>query len=122
GAATERLERPRTQLAALLLDELAVVLAVPLVEPREDHVRGFGEALATLLLVDAETLELDATESAPDAEDEPAVREVIEHDDLLSDPHRIVPRQHDDHRAELQRLRTAREVCQVLQNVRTHRV
>ena len=47
---------------------------------------------------------------------------MVEHGDLLGHAHRIVPGQHDDHRAELDRLGAAREVAQELQDVRAHGV
>ena len=122
GAAAERLERARPELAPGLLHELAVELAVAALEPLEDHLRRLDEAVAAVLLVDAEALELDAPETAADAEDEATVRHVVEHDDLLGDAHRVVPGQHDHHRAELDAVRAPGEVGQVLQHVGAHRV
>jgi hypothetical protein len=122
GAAPERLERPRAELAAPLLHERAVELHPAALEPFEDHLRRLDEDRAALLLVDAEAFELDPAEPAADAEDQPPVREVIEHEHLLGDPDRVVPRQHDHHRAELDGARAAGEVRQVLQHVGTHRV
>jgi hypothetical protein len=77
--------------AADLLHELPLELAVAALDALEDHLRGLDEDLPAVLLVDAEALELDAAEAAPDAEDEAAVAHVVEHDDLLGDPHRVVP-------------------------------
>ena len=70
----------------------------------------------------AEALELDPPRTPAEAEDETPVRDVVQHRDLLRDADRIVPRQHDDHRAELDALGAARHVRQELQHVRTHGV
>ena len=48
-----------------------------------------------VLHVDTETVVLDLAEAAPDAEDHPAARQVVEQRDLLGAAHRIVPGQHD---------------------------
>src|SRR5262249_7353276 len=81
-----------------------------------------GEAFAALLLVDAEAFELDPAEAAADAEDEASVGEMIEHDDLLGDTHRVVPGKYDHHRAKLDPVGAPGEVGQVLQHIRAHRV
>jgi hypothetical protein len=52
--------------------------------------------LARLRLVDPEALEFVAGEAAAEAQDGAAVRDMVEHDDLLGEAHRIVPGD-DDH-------------------------
>ncbi len=47
---------------------------------------------------------------------------MVEHNDLLRDPNRIVPGQHNHHRAKLNVLCAASEVGEHLEYVRTHRV
>ena len=114
--------RARADVAARLLDVRAVVLAVAALEALQDHLRRLDEALAAGVHVDAEAVELDPPEAAPEAEDDAAVRQMVEHADLFGDAHRVVPRQHDDHRAEQQRVALAGEVGEHLQHVGAHRV
>jgi hypothetical protein len=47
---------------------------------------------------------------------------VIEHRDLLDDPQRIVPREHDHHRPDRDPRRARRDPREELQDVGTHRV
>src|SRR5205823_7631136 len=79
---------------------LAVVLAVTALEPLDDHVGVFDEALARLGHVEAERLELDARRATPDAEDQAPFREVVEERDLLGD----AERRSEEHTSELQSL------------------
>ena len=95
---------------------------VPLLEAFEDHFRGLDEALARLVHVHAEALELDAPEAATDAEDDAAVRHAVEHRDLLGDADGIVPRQHHHHGAELDPLAVAADAGQELHGIRGHGV
>jgi hypothetical protein len=55
-AAAERLEGERTDVAPRLAEELAVVLAIALLEPPQDHMGVLDEPLAGLVHVDAEAL------------------------------------------------------------------
>jgi hypothetical protein len=121
-AVAEALERPRADRATDLLHVLAVELRDAGLERGQQQLRGLDEDLAALVHVDAEAFELDAAEPATQAEHDAAVRHVVEHRHLLGDADRVVPRQDDDHRAELHRVRAAGEVRQVLQHVRAHRV
>ena len=122
AAAAEGRVRARADVAAHLFDVRAVVLAVAALETLQDHLRRLDEELAAGVHVDAEAFELDPPEAAPEAEDEAAVRQIVEHADLLGDADRIVPRQHDDHRSEQQRVALAGEVGEHLQHVGAHRV
>src|SRR5439155_27321268 len=122
GAALEGPAGPRADRLPRLLHERAVVLAVPLLEAAQDHLRALDEAPPRLLHRHAEALELDPPEAAPDAEDETASAHRVEHGDLLRDAHRIVPGEHDDHRAELDAPRPPRHVGEELEDVRAHRV
>ena len=120
-AALERLERPRTYLAARLLHRGAAFHEPGL--ERFEHQRGvFVEEQPAFVLVDAEPFEFAAREAAADAEDEAPVGVVIDQGDLLGEAHGIVPRHHDDHRAELDALRLPGEVRHQLGNVRADRV
>src|SRR5262249_16797344 len=58
GTTLKALEWSRTDIAALLLDDLAVVLAPTALESLNEHLRGFDEAFAGRVLVDPEALEL----------------------------------------------------------------
>src|SRR5438876_3637685 len=107
GAAAERLERRGPDGRAWLLHERAVVLAVAVLESLQQHLRGFDEAQARFLHRHAEAVELHLAGTAAEAEDQPAVGDVVEHRDFLGHAHRVVPRQHDHHRAELGLLRAA---------------
>src|ERR1051325_10779648 len=70
------------------------------------------DALAALLHVDAEDIELVADEAAADAEVKPALRELVERRGLLGDPDRIVERQHGRASAEPDALGARREIRQ----------
>ena len=59
-----------------------------------DELDALLDALAAVLHVDAEGIELVADETAPDAEIEPALRQLVQGRGLLRHPHRIVERQH----------------------------
>src|SRR2546428_633510 len=122
GAAAERLERRGPDGRARLLHERAVVLAVAVLESLQQHLRGFDEALAGFVHRHAEAVELHLAGAAAEAEDQPAVGDVVEHRDFLGHAHRVVPRQHDHHRAELRLLRAAGHVGEELQHVGAHRV
>src|SRR6185295_6164999 len=118
----EALERARADVAALLVDVLALELAPAALQPLDQHLRGFDEELARIVLVDAIALELHPAKPAAHAEDEAAVRLVIEYANLLGNAHRIVPGQYHDHRTELHARGAAGEVGQILQHVGAHRV
>src|SRR5256885_13120451 len=83
GAAAERLERRGPDGRAWLLHERAVVLAVAVLESLQQHLRGFDEALARFLHRHAEAVELHLAGTAAEAEDQPAVGDVVEHRDFL---------------------------------------
>ena len=91
----ERVERARAQFAARLFEHLAALDPAGL-DRRDDELEDLVVELARLGLVDPEALEFVAGEAAAEAEDGPPVRDMVEHDDLLGQPHRIVPG-HDDH-------------------------
>src|SRR5437773_2489770 len=101
GPAAKRLERPRSELAPLLLHEAAVELAIAALEPLEDHLRRLAEDRAAVLLVHAEPFELHAPEPATEAEDQAPVRYVIEHHHLLGHAQGAVPGQHHHPQAAL---------------------
>ena len=77
-----------------------------------------GEAPPRLAHLDAEAVELDAPEAPSEAEHRPAAGEVVEQREVLDDTHRVVPRQHRDHRAELDPRRLAGDPGQELRHVR----
>src|SRR5438093_918127 len=122
GPAAKRLERPRSELAPLLLHEAAVELAIAAFEALEDHLRRLAEDRAAVLLVHAEPFELHAPEPATEAEDQAPVRHVIEHHHLLGHAQGAVPGQHHHHRAELDSFRAPGEVREVEEDVGAHRV
>ena len=122
AAAAERLERPRPELTLGLREERALVLHEAGLESIEHHLGGLDEAAPRLVHRDAEAVELDEAEPATDAEDDPAAAQVVEHGDLLGHPYRVVPRQHDDHRAEQHGGGAAGHERQELQDVRAHGV
>src|SRR5262245_54306378 len=121
-AAAEGLEGAGPDLAPLLLDQAPRELAYAALEALEDHLRRLDEELAAVLLADAEAVELDPPEPPADAEHDAAVRQVVEHRHLLRNAHRVVPRQHHDHRAELDALRARGVPGQELEHVGAHRV
>ena len=102
--------------------ERAVVLHHAGLEGLGDHQRGLVEALPGLVHVLAEAAVLHLGQAAAHPEDEPALGEVVEHDDLLGHPQRVVPRQDDRPRAELDRARPPGQVRERLRGVGAHRV
>ena len=98
--------------------QLAVVLDEAVLERVEDRLGVLGEAPARLAHLDAEAVELDAPEAAAEAEDRPPAGEVVEQREVLGDAHRVVPRQHRDHRAELDPRRLPGDPGQELRHVR----
>ncbi len=74
GAPTKRLERPRPKLAPRLFHERSVVLDDAALQRSENRLGRFYEDGPTVLLIDAEALELYATEPPSDSGDEAAVR------------------------------------------------
>ena len=105
-----------------------VVLAVEVAgagrQELAQHLERLVEAVARLGLVDAEARVLAPPEPATHAADDLAAgaEEGVEHVDVLGDPHRVVPGQHRDHRAQVDPLGDARDVGQVLQRVGHHGV
>ena len=95
--------------------ELAVVRE-PLLGQRLAHdLERLGEAVARLVHRAAVGIELALGGAAPEAERQTAaLQQVVEHADLLGDHDRVVPGQHDHHRAEVDAAGLAGEVGQVL--------
>ena len=122
GAATEALERGGADLDRRLAVMLALVFHDPGLEALEQRLAVLDEQLAAVAHVEAKAVELDFPGAAPQAQDHAASRQMIEHGDLLGDPHRIVPGQHHDHRSQPHMLRAARHVGQELHDVGAHRV
>jgi hypothetical protein len=115
-AAPERPERPRPQLAARLPRQLAA-LDEPGLERLEQQLRVLVEPRPRLVLLDAQPLELALREPAADADDHAPLREVVELDELLGDERRVVPRQDDDARPELDVGRPGGDVRERLERV-----
>ena len=101
-AALEAGERIGPDLDRRLLVELAVVLHRARLEGVEQGVAVLLEPAARLAHRHAEADELLLAEAPTEAEDRPPAREVVEHRELLGDPHRVVPGQHGDERAQLE--------------------
>ena len=122
GAAAKALEGRGPDVRARLADELAVELAVTLLQSLQQHLGVLDEALAALAHGHAEPVELDLARPAPEAQDHPAARDVVEHGDFFGHPHGIVPGQHDDHRAQGHPGGAPRHVGEELQHVGAHGV
>jgi hypothetical protein len=120
--AAERLERRRPDRRTRLLDEPAVILAVAGFEPLQQHLGRFREPLPRLVHREPEAVELDLAGATAQTQDEAAARDVVEHRDFLGHAHRVVPREHDHHRAQARALGAAGHIGQKLQHVRAHRV
>jgi hypothetical protein len=89
------------QLDARLADGLGLAFENAGLDRRDDHVEDPVVQRPAVVLVDPEAPELVRREPAAEAEDRPPVRDVVEVDDRLGQPHRVAPR-HDDHlRAQL---------------------
>src|SRR5258706_377206 len=87
--------RPRPDLNARLLVELAITLDEAGLQRVDDHRRRLVEALPRFIHAEAEGGELAARQAAPEAEAQPALAQHVEHGGVLGDAQRIVPR-HDD--------------------------
>jgi hypothetical protein len=122
GAAAEALERGGADLDRRLAVVLALMFHDPGLEALEQGLAVFDEQLAAVAHVEAKAVELDLTGAAAEAQDHASARKVIEHGDLLGDPHRVVPGQHHDHRAQSHVPGPAGHVGQELHHVGTHRV
>ena len=122
GAVTEGAERVGPDLAAGLLDVLAVELAEPGLQAGQQALRGLDEPGAGLVHVHAKTVIFHLGEAAPDAQDETSVAEVVQHGHLLGDAHGVVPRQDADHAAEFHVGRAPGHVGEKLEHVGAHGV
>ncbi len=89
-----------------------------------DDVDRLFEELPGLVHVGADATVLAASGAPAEPADElPVVaHHVLQHHDLLGHPDRVVPGQHDDHRAQVDLLRAGRPVRQPLKWVTDHRV
>ena len=105
-----------------LLHELAVVLDLPGLEGADEELGRLGEAAAGLVHRHPKPAELDPTEPPAEPEDEAPARHGVEHHGLLGHADRVMPGQHDHHRAELHTARTPRQVGQHRERVGAHRV
>ena len=104
------------------LEELAVPVEDLLGQRLDDDLRGLDEAGTRLLHRHAEAGVLHAGRAAAEAEHAAAVREDVEQRDLLGDPHRIVPGEHDDGGTQRDALRAAGDVAEELSGRRRHGV
>ena len=93
-----RLGRHRDRREVVELRVLAADLAGG--EGVADDAEDVDEAVLRLRPVAAEPVVLDRCDAATDTEVEAAVGEVVDHDHVFDDPHRVVQRQQLDHRAE----------------------
>ena len=94
-AAVEGMLRPRPDLDARLLVELAVALDEAGLQRVDDHRRRLVEAAARFVHAEAEGGELAPRQAAAHAEAQPALAQHVEHGGVLGDPQRIVPGQDD---------------------------
>ena len=97
---------------------LGVGLDHPGLKPLHDDDRSFIEHLAAVGEFLAECLELAPRRAASHAQDHPAFAHRIEHGGLFDHPQRIVPRQDDGGRHQLDGLGLGRNPCQRLDRVR----
>src|ERR1043166_852466 len=85
--------RPRTDLDARLLVELAVALDEPGLQRIDDHRRRLIEALARFVHAKANRGEFAPRQPAPETKAKPPLAQHVEHRRLLRDPQGVVPRQ-----------------------------
>ena len=122
AAAREALERLGADARPGLLDEAAVGLDVALLQPGQHRLRGFDEAVGRFVLVELQALVLDPRQAAAHTEHRATVGHGVEHGHVLGDADGRIPRQHDDHRADLDRRMVAGHVGQELRDVGVHDV
>ena len=114
--------RPRPDRRAGDVVEFPVIFET-LLRQRQAHDLGrFHEAPARLLHRDAEARVFHARRAAAEAEQAAPAAQHIEQRDLLGDPDRIVPRQHDHRGAQRDPLRPSGEIGQQLRRRRRHRI
>ena len=87
--------RTRPELGAGLLVELAVTLDKSGLQSIDDHRSCLIEPLSGLVHAQAESGKLPPRQAAAKAEAEPALAQHVEHDRILGDAQRIMPRQDD---------------------------
>ena len=104
------------------LEELTVPLERLVRQRLDDNLRRLDESWPRLFHRDAKAGVLHARGAAPEAEQAAAARDDVEQRDLLGDADGIVPRQHDDGRAERDASRPAGVVAQELGRGRRHGV
>ena len=121
GTALEGLERAGANVAPRLLQGGAT-LHVTVLQAIHDQLGVFDEGVAGNVHVETEAVVFDLAQPPTEAHDHAAVGQMIEYGDLLGHPHRVVPRQHDDHGAQLDVLGLGRHVGEELHRIRRHGV
>ena len=104
------------------LVELALPLEFRFAQGLADQLRRLGKARPGLAHRDAKAGVLDARRPPAKAEQAAPAAEDVEERDLLGDPDRIVPRQHDDRGPKGDPFGAAGEIGQQLQWGRRHRI
>src|SRR6516165_12641961 len=89
------------ELGTGLLVELAVTLDKSALQRIDDHWSRLIEALSGLVHAQAESGKLAPRQAAAKAEAEPALAQHVEHDRILGDAQRIMPRQDDSRGAQI---------------------
>src|SRR5438552_11284212 len=89
-------DRPRPDRGARDLEELAVMFEAVVGQRLDNDVRRLDKARPRLAHRDAEPLIFDARRAAPEAEQATPAAQDVQERDLLGDPDRVVPWQHDD--------------------------
>ena len=121
GATLKRVGRVGADIAAGLLDRRAA-FDIAFLQSVHDEFGVFNKAFAALVLVDPKSVILDPGQTPTEAQDHPPARHMVKQGDLLGNPNRVVPGQHDDHGAQLGLLGPARHIGQKLNRVGTHSV
>ena len=99
-------------------EELSLVAERLPTERFQDDVDGFFPAVAALLQLEAEALELVVLVAAAETDVDASAGQEIERRDLLGDDERMVQRNHDDRRADAQPRRLRRDVRRELHRAR----
>ncbi len=115
-------ERPWSDARLGDLEEPALMLKALVGQCLHHDFGGLDKALARLFHRHAKAVVLDRGRAATEADDDAAIGQQVEHGNLLSHPHRVMPGQHDDHGTQLDLRGAAGHEGEKLHHVRHHGV
>ena len=122
GAAFEAFEGLGADVPPRLLDNLPVILAVPILQCVQHHFSRLGKASTGLGHVQPKPVKFYLGDTPPDSQYRPALTDVVQHRHFLGHSHRIMPWQYYHHGAQESFLGSTCHVGQELNHIRAHGV